>query len=65
MCLDLHLDHLQRASQHAAQDVGVPELVLRPAIVWKLHKIGKGVVIEHQGELVVVARPICDLRRDV
>lgn len=59
MRLDLHLHHLQRAPQHAAEDVGVPELVLRAAVVGQLDKVGEGVLLKDQRELLAVARPVC------
>lgn len=59
MRLDLHLHHLQRAPQHTAEDVGVPELVLRAPIVGQLDKVGEGVLLKDQRELLAIARPIC------
>lgn len=58
MRLDLHLHHLQRAPQHTAEDVAVPELVLRAAVVGQLDKVGEGVLLEDQRELLAVARPV-------
>jgi hypothetical protein len=63
--LDLHLHHLERAAQHAAQDVGVPQLVLGAALVGQLDEVGEGVLVEDQRELLAVARPVGDGRRDV
>lgn len=65
MRLDLHLHHLQRAPQHAAEDVAVPELVLRAAVVGQLDKVGEGVLLEDQRELLAVARPVRYRRRYV
>ncbi len=63
--LDLHLHHLEGAAQHAAQDVGVPQLVLGAAVVGQLDKVGKGVLVEDERELLAVARPVGDGRDDV
>lgn len=67
--LDLHLHHLQRTPQHAAEDVGVPELVLRAAVVGQLDKVGEGVLLEDQRELLAVACPVgyggCDVEEDL
>jgi hypothetical protein len=63
--LHLHLNHLQGTPQHAAKYIRIPKLVLRSAIVGKLHEIGKGIVVDNQGELVVVARPVGNLWCDV
>lgn len=69
MRLDLHLHHLQRAPQHAAEDVAVPELVLRAAVVGQLDKVGEGVLLEDQRKLLAVARPVgyggCDVEEDL
>lgn len=51
-------NHLQSTTQYAAQDIGVPELVLCAAIVGELDKVCKRVLFEDQGELLVVGRPI-------
>jgi hypothetical protein len=40
MCFNLHLDHLQRTSENPAEDIAVPKLILRSAIVRQLHKVG-------------------------
>lgn len=58
MCLDLHLHHLQRAAQHAAEDVRVPQLVLSTAVVGELDKVGEGVLLEDKRELLAVAGPV-------
>lgn len=67
--LNLHLHHLQRTPQHAAEDVGVPELVLRAAVVGQLDKVGEGVLLEDERELLAVARPVryggCDVEEDL
>lgn len=69
MRLDLHLHHLQRASQHAAEDIRIPQLVLRPGVVRQLDKVGQRVLIKHQRELLAVARPVgnggCDIEEDL
>lgn len=59
MSLNLHLHHFQCTPQHAAEDVRIPELVLRAAVVGQLDKVGEGVLLEDQRELLAVARPIC------
>ena len=38
---------------------------MRPPIVWQLDEICKGILVKDQRELVVVARPVRNLRRDV
>lgn len=38
---------------------------MRPAIIRKLHKIGERVLVKNEGELLVVGRPVGDLRCDV
>lgn len=69
MGLDLHLDHLEGAAQHAAEEVRVPELVLGAAVVGQLDEVGQGVLLEHQRELLAVARPVrhgrCDVEEDL
>lgn len=57
--------HLQGPAQHAAQDIREPQLVLRPPIVRKLDKVRQRVLVEYQRELLAVARPVRDRRRDV
>lgn len=69
MRFNLHLHHLQRTPQHAAEDVGVPELILRAAVVGQLDKVGERVLLEDQRELLAVARPVryggCDVEEDL
>ena len=60
MRLDLHLDHLEGATQHAAEDVGEPQLVLRAAVIGQLDKVCQRVLLEDERELLAVARPVCD-----
>ena len=57
--------HFQCAPQHADEYVGEPQLVLRPAVVGQLDKVGERVLLEDQRELLVVARPVGDGRCDV
>lgn len=81
MRLDLHLDlmesdgqrapintrthHLERPSQHTAEDIGEPEFILRPPIIRQLHEIRQRIIFKHQRELIVVACPIGNGRRDI
>ena len=65
MGLDLHLDHLEGAAQDAAEDVGVPQLVLGTAVVGELDEVGEGVLFEDEGELLSVAGPVGDGGCDV
>jgi hypothetical protein len=58
--LDLHLDHLERAAQHATQQVAVPQLVLRAAVVGELDEVGERVLVEDEAELLVVGGPVGD-----
>lgn len=58
MSFDLHLNHLQGAAQNAAQNVGIPQLVLCPSIVGKLDKIGQRVFFEDKRKLPSVAGPV-------
>lgn len=62
---NLHLHHLKGASQDTAINIRIPELVLRPSIIWKLHEIGKGVLVKDKRELIAVTSPIRDLRGDI
>jgi hypothetical protein len=57
--------HLQCTPQHAHQYVGEPKLILRTAIVGKLDEVCEGILFEYEGELLVVARPICNRGRDI
>ena len=63
--LDLHLHHLERAPQHAAEDVGEPELVLRAPVVGQLDEVRERVLLEDEGELLPVRRPVGDGGGDV
>lgn len=65
MSLNLHLDHLEGPAQDAAVDIAVPQLVLGAAVVGKLDEIGEGVLLEDEGELLAVARPVGNGRGDV
>ena len=65
MGLDLHLDHFEGAAQDAAEDVGVPQLVLGAAVVRQLDEVRERVLLEDEGELLPVARPVGDGRGDV
>lgn len=56
--LDLRLHHLEGAAQHAAEDVGVPQLVLGAAVVGQLDKVGQRVLLEDERELLRVAGPV-------
>lgn len=58
MGLNLHLHHFQCAPQHPAEDVRVPQLVLCAAVIGQLDKVGEGILLEDQRELLAVARPI-------
>lgn len=60
MCLDLHLHHLKCAAKHAAEYVGVPQLVLGASVVGQFDKIGKGVLLKDERKLLAVTRPIRD-----
>lgn len=60
MSLNLHLHHLQRTPQHPTEYVRVPQLILSAAVVGQLDKVGEGVLLEYQRELLAVARPIRD-----
>lgn len=57
--LDLHLYHLKRATEHTAENIGIPELILGSAVVGQFDKVGEGILIEDQRELLAVARPVC------
>jgi hypothetical protein len=61
--------HLQGTTQHSDQYVREPQLVLRAAVVRQLDKVGQGVLVEDQGELLVVAGPVgdcgCDVQEDL
>lgn len=57
--------HLQCTTEHANQYVREPQLVLRAAIVRQLDEVGKGVLVKHQRELFVVARPVGNCGRNV
>lgn len=63
--LDLHLNHFQSTSKNSTEYVGIPEFILRSAIVGKLHEIRKWVLVKYQRELVIIGRPVGDLRCDV
>ena len=63
VCLDLHLHHLQCAPQHAAKDIGIPQLILGASIIRELHKIGQRVFLKYERELLAVACPVGDGRR--
>ena len=47
--------HLQGTTQHADKYVGEPQLVLCAAVVRQLYKVGQRVLLEDEGELLVVA----------
>jgi hypothetical protein len=57
--------HLQCTTQHADKYVGEPQLVLCAAVIGQLDKVGEGVLVEDQRELLVVAGPVCDGRCDI
>lgn len=57
--------HFQRTPQHTDKYVREPQLVLCPTVVWQLHKVGQRVLLKNERELLVVARPVRDRRRDV
>lgn len=38
---------------------------MSPAVIGKFDKVGERVFVENEGELLVVARPVCDCRGDV
>jgi hypothetical protein len=42
--------HFQRSTKNSAQNVGVPQLILRPSIVRQLHEIGKRILVKQQAE---------------
>ena len=63
--LDLHLHHLQGATEDPAVEVREPQLVLRAPVVRQLDKVREGVLVEDEGELLVVVGPVGDLGRDV
>lgn len=65
VCLHLHLHHFQRSAQHTAEDVGVPQLVLRAPIIGQLHEVCQWVLVKYQRELFVICRPVGDLGRNV
>jgi hypothetical protein len=55
-----HLDmvytyHLECTPQHAHENIGEPQLILRAAIVGQLYKVGERVLFKDEGELLVVA----------
>lgn len=58
MSFDLHLDHFQGPSQYAAKDIGVPELILRPSVIGKLHEVSQGIFVKDQRKLLVVVGPV-------
>lgn len=60
MCLHLDLNHLEGSAQDTAQNIGIPHLVLGPAVVRQLDKVGKRQLIENKRELLAVAGPIGD-----
>lgn len=57
--------HFQCAPKNTAEDVGVPQLVLRPSIIWELDEIRQRIFFEDEGKLLVITCPIGDSRRDV
>lgn len=61
MGLHLHLYHFKGSSQHATQDIRVPQFILSAAVVGQFDKVGKGVFVKDEGELVVVCGPVCYL----
>jgi hypothetical protein len=65
MRLDLHLHHLQRTPQDPAEDIRVPQLILRPPNIRQLNEVRQRVLFEDQGELLAITRPIRNRRRDV
>lgn len=58
--LDLDLDHFEGAAQDAAQNVGVPQLVLGAPIVGQLDKVGEGEFVKDEGELFAIGGPVGD-----
>jgi len=65
VCLYLHLHHFQSAAQDPTEYIRIPQLVLCPAIIWELDKVRERVLVEDQRELLIIARPIRDRRRDI
>lgn len=65
MGLDLDLDHFEGAAEDTTEDVGVPQLVLGAAVVWKLDKVGKGQFVKDEGELFAVGGPVGEGGRGV
>lgn len=63
VCVEAY--HLKSPSQHANQNIGEPQLILRPSIIRQLHEIGQRVLIKHQRELLVIAGPVRNRRCDV
>lgn len=42
--------HLQRSAYHTAQDIAIPQLILRPPIIRQLHKLRQRILLKHQGK---------------
>jgi len=63
--LDLHLHHLQGPAQNTTEDIRVPELILGAAVIGKFDKVGERVLVEYEGKLFAVARPVGDGGGDV
>lgn len=57
--------HFQCTPKNTAEDIGVPQFVLRPSIVWELDEVRQGVFFEDEGKLLVITCPVCNSRRDV
>jgi len=57
--------HLKGASQNATEDIRIPQLILRFAIIGKLYKVRKWILFKQQGELLAVCCPVDDDRSNV
>lgn len=60
MRLNLHLHHLQRTPQHPAENIRIPQLILRAPVIGQLHEVRQRILVEDEGELLVVRRPVGD-----
>lgn len=57
--------HFQCTPENTAEDIRVPQFVLRPSIIWQLDKVCQRVLFKDERKLLVITCPVGDSGRDV